>query len=585
MLKKILNCKKCKLYSNQKPLLDIEKKSEIMWVGLSAKEVTSDMEGPLSIKTNSGKVLREIEEELKNKQAYKTNLVKCLPLNKENKIRYPTKKEIECCSEHLISEIKVISPKIIFLLGEKVYKAVAQKKKINLKKWNEFKYYYEKVEGIYYIPIHHPSYIHRTKKKNMQKYSNSIRKLIVELLSDKTPKTYLVTGAAGFIGANFLKYILKKYEDINVIVVDSLTYAGNPGTIKEELKDSRVKFEKVDIRDRKEIERVFSENKVDYVVNFAAESHVDRSIEKPQIFLETNILGTQNLLDNAKKAWTVSKDDNGYPVYREGVKYLQVSTDEVYGSLSKDYDEPIELVIDDEDVKKVVKNRKNLKTYGNKFFTEESPADPRSPYSASKIGADHIVIAYGETYKLPINITRCSNNYGPYHFPEKLIPLMIKNILEGKKLPVYGKGDNVRDWLYVEDHCKGIDLVLRNAKVGEVYNIGGFNEEKNINIVKLVIDILKEEITNNNEYKKVLKTDLSNISYNLITYVQDRLGHDMRYAIDPSKIAKDLGWYPETDFETGIRKTVKWYLENQDWVNEVASGDYQKYYERMYGNR
>ena len=332
-------------------------------------------------------------------------------------------------------------------------------------------------------------------------------------------KTYLVTGAAGFIGANFLKYILKKYEDINVIVVDSLTYAGNLGTIKEELKDSRVKFEKVDIRDRKEIERIFSENKVDYVVNFAAESHVDRSIENPQIFLETNILGTQNLLDNAKKAWTVSKDENGYPVYREGIKYLQVSTDEVYGSLSKDYDEAIELVIDDEAVKKVVKNRKNLKTYGNKFFTENSPVDPRSPYSASKTGADHIVIAYGETYKLPINITRCSNNYGPYHFPEKLIPLMIKNILEGKKLPVYGKGDNVRDWLYVEDHCKGIDLVLRNAEVGEVYNIGGFNEEKNINIVKLVIDILKEEITNNNEYKKVLKTDISNISYDLITYV------------------------------------------------------------------
>ncbi|WP_032892238.1 dTDP-glucose 4,6-dehydratase, partial [Fusobacterium vincentii] len=236
-------------------------------------------------------------------------------------------------------------------------------------------------------------------------------------------------------------------------------------------------------------------------------------------------------------------------------------------------------------VKKVVKNRKNLKTYGDNFFTEESPADPRSPYSASKTGADHIVIAYGETYKLPINITRCSNNYGPYQFPEKLIPLMIKNILEGKKLPVYGKGDNVRDWLYVEDHCKGIDLVLREAKPREIYNIGGFNEEKNINIVKLVIDILKEEITNNDEYKKVLKTDISNISYDLITYVQDRLGHDMRYAINPSKIAKDLGWYPETDFETGIRKTVKWYLENQDWVDEVVSGDYQKYYDRMYGNR
>ena len=400
-------------------------------------------------------------------------------------------------------------------------------------------------------------------------------------------KTYLVTGAAGFIGANYLKYILNKYknDEIKVIVVDVLTYAGNLGTIAEEIKDERVKFEKVDIRDQKEIARIFSENEIDFVVNFAAESHVDRSIENPQIFLETNILGTQNLLENAKKAWTVSKDENGYPIYREGVKYLQVSTDEVYGSLSKDYDTAIDLVIDDEEVKKVVKNRTNLKTYGKNFFTEKTSLDPRSPYSASKASADHIVIAYGETYKMPINITRCSNNYGPYHFPEKLIPLMIKNVLEGKKLPVYGKGDNVRDWLYVEDHCKGIDLVLRNANIYEIYNIGGFNEEQNINIVKLVIDILKEEIENNDEYKKVLKTDLQNINYDLITYVQDRLGHDMRYAIDPSKIARDLGWYPETDFETGIRKTVKWYLEHQDWVNEVVSGDYQKYYEEMYGNK
>ena len=400
-------------------------------------------------------------------------------------------------------------------------------------------------------------------------------------------KTYLVTGAAGFIGANYLKYILNKYknDEIKVIVVDVLTYAGNLGTIAEEIKDERVKFEKVDIRDQKEIARIFSENEIDFVVNFAAESHVDRSIENPQIFLETNILGTQNLLENAKKAWTVSKDENGYPVYREGVKYLQVSTDEVYGSLSKDYDTAIDLVIDDEEVKKVVKNRTNLKTYGKNFFTEKTSLDPRSPYSASKASADHIVIAYGETYKMPINITRCSNNYGPYHFPEKLIPLMIKNVLEGKKLPVYGKGDNVRDWLYVEDHCKGIDLVLRNADIYEIYNIGGFNEEQNINIVKLVIDILKEEIENNDEYKKVLKTDLQNINYDLITYVQDRLGHDMRYAINPSKIARDLGWYPETDFETGIRKTVKWYLEHQDWVNEVVSGDYQKYYEEMYGNK
>ena len=400
-------------------------------------------------------------------------------------------------------------------------------------------------------------------------------------------KTYLVTGAAGFIGSNYLKYILNNYknDDIRVIVVDVLTYAGNLGTIANELKDERVKFEKVDIRDQREIARIFSENEVDFVVNFAAESHVDRSIENPQIFLETNILGTQNLLENAKKAWTIAKDKNGYPVYKDGVKYLQVSTDEVYGSLSKDYDTAIDLVIDDDEVKKVVKNRTNLKTYGKKFFTEKTALDPRSPYSASKASADHIVIAYGETYKMPINITRCSNNYGPYHFPEKLIPLMIKNVLEGKKLPVYGKGDNVRDWLYVEDHCKGIDLVLRNANIYEIYNIGGFNEEQNINIVKLVIDILKEEIENSDEYKKVLKTDLQNINYDLITYVQDRLGHDMRYAIDPSKIARDLGWYPETDFETGIRKTVKWYLEHQDWVNEVVSGDYQKYYEEMYGNK
>ena len=400
-------------------------------------------------------------------------------------------------------------------------------------------------------------------------------------------KTYLVTGAAGFIGANYLKYILNKYkkEEIKVIIVDVLTYAGNLGTITEEIKDERVTFEKVDIRDQKEIARIFSENEIDFVVNFAAESHVDRSIENPQIFLETNILGTQNLLENAKRAWTIAKDENGYPVYKKGVKYLQVSTDEVYGSLSKDYDTAIDLVIDDEEVKKVVKNRTNLKTYGKNFFTEKTSLDPRSPYSASKASADHIVIAYGETYKMPINITRCSNNYGPYHFPEKLIPLMIKNVLEGKKLPVYGKGDNVRDWLYVEDHCKGIDLVLRNADIYEIYNIGGFNEEQNINIVKLVIDILKEEIESNDEYKKVLKTDLQNINYDLITYVQDRLGHDMRYAIDPSKIARDLGWYPETDFETGIRKTVKWYLEHQDWVNEVVSGDYQKYYEEMYGNK
>ncbi|MDO4690468.1 MAG: dTDP-glucose 4,6-dehydratase [Fusobacterium sp.] len=398
-------------------------------------------------------------------------------------------------------------------------------------------------------------------------------------------KTYLITGAAGFIGANFLKYILKRHDDIKVVVVDVLTYAGNLETIKEELKDSRVRFERVDIRDREELKRIFIENKIDYVVNFAAESHVDRSIENPQIFLETNILGTQNLLENVKNIWTVEKDEKGYPVYKEGVKYLQVSTDEVYGSLTKEFSKSIDLKIEDEEVNKIVKNRKNLKTYGENFFTEKSPLDPRSPYSASKAAADHIVIAYGETYKLPINITRCSNNYGPYHFPEKLIPLMIKNILEGKKLPVYGKGENVRDWLYVEDHCKGIDLVLTKGKIGEIYNIGGFNEEENINIVRMLIDILKAEISKHESYKKYLKTDLDKINYSLISYVQDRLGHDMRYAIDPTKIVKELGWYPETDFETGIKKTVKWYLENQDWVENITSGEYQNYYKRMYENK
>ncbi len=370
-------------------------------------------------------------------------------------------------------------------------------------------------------------------------------------------KTYLVTGAAGFIGANFLKYILAKHENINVIVLDSLTYAGNLGTIENNLQDKRVKFEKIDIRDKKEIDRIFSENTIDYVINFAAESHVDRSIEDPEIFLLTNIIGTQNLLEKSKKYWTVGKTDDGYPIYREGVKYLQVSTDEVYGSLSKDYDDAKELVITDEIVKSIIKDRK-AQTYGDNYFTETTPLDPRSPYSSSKASADFIVLAYGETYKMPINITRCSNNYGPYHFPEKLIPLMIKNVLEGQKLPVYGDGKNVRDWLYVEDHCKAIDLVSTKGQIGEIYNVGGFNEEQNIEIVKLVIDTIKDLTSTNEKYKLILKTDISNINYDLISYVQDRLGHDRRYAIDPTKIAKEIGWYPETKNEDGIRKTIIW---------------------------
>jgi len=378
-------------------------------------------------------------------------------------------------------------------------------------------------------------------------------------------KYYLVTGGAGFIGANFVKHMLKTHKDAKIIVLDSLTYAGNLGTIKEDLTNPNCEFVKGDIGDEEIVNKIFKDYAIDYVVNFAAESHVDRSIENPQLFLQTNILGTQNLLDNAKKHWTIGKDENGYPIYKDGVKYLQVSTDEVYGSLGDEG-----------------------------YFTEKTPLDPRSPYSASKTGADLIVVAYSETYKLPINITRCSNNYGPYHFPEKLIPLIIKNILEGKKLPVYGDGSNVRDWLYVEDHCKAIDAVLHKGAVGEVYNVGGHNEKKNIDIVKLTISTIRQLMDENKEYRKVLKkqeiladntVSTEWINDDLITFVKDRLGHDQRYAIDPMKITNELGWYPETKFADGIVKTIRWYLENQNWVEEVASGDYQKYYQEMYGNR
>ena len=393
-------------------------------------------------------------------------------------------------------------------------------------------------------------------------------------------KTYLVTGAAGFIGANFLKYILNKHKDIFVVVLDKLTYAGNLKNIENELKDKRVEFVKGDICNNELLENIFSKYDIDYVVNFAAESHVDRSIENPKLFLETNILGTQTLLDTAKKFWTIGKDEKGYPIYKEGKKYLQVSTDEVYGSLKKDILEGKELIFNDSDLDILLENRGEVKTFGTKFFTEETPLSPKSPYSTSKASADMLVIAYMETYHMPINITRCSNNYGAYQFPEKLIPLIINNVLHGKPLPVYGDGMNVRDWLYVEDHCKGIDIVLEKGRLGETYNIGGFNEETNINIVKLIIDTISRIMKNEVEYRKILKTDLENINYSLITYVQDRLGHDARYAIDPSKIVKELGWYPETPFVIGIEKTIRWYLDNQEWMENVTSGDYQKYYEK-----
>ncbi len=381
-------------------------------------------------------------------------------------------------------------------------------------------------------------------------------------------KTYLVTGAAGFIGANYIKYLLhRKYkdEDIRVIVLDLLTYAGNLGTIKDDIDGERCVFVRGDIRDRQLADKLFAENDIDYVVNFAAESHVDRSIETPQLFLETNILGTQNLLDAARRAWVTGKDDKGYPVWKEGKRFHQVSTDEVYGSLGSEG-----------------------------YFTELTPLCPHSPYSASKTGADLIVKAYHDTYHAPVTITRCSNNYGPYHFPEKLIPLIINNILDGKQLPVYGKGDNIRDWLYVEDHCKAIDLVVRNGREGEVYNVGGHNEMTNIDIVRLTIKTIHDMMEADKDLRHVLRKqerdangDISIdwINDSLITFVADRLGHDQRYAIDPSKIKAELGWYPETKFADGIVKTIRWNLENQDWIKDVTSGDYQKYYEMMYGNR
>ncbi len=378
-------------------------------------------------------------------------------------------------------------------------------------------------------------------------------------------KTYLVTGAAGFIGANYIKYILPRHDDIKVVVLDALTYAGNLGTIAADIDDERCFFVKGDICDRQLVDRLFAEYKFDYVVNFAAESHVDRSIETPQLFLQTNILGTQNLLDAARRVWVTGKDAAGYPTWRKSVRYHQVSTDEVYGSLDADG-----------------------------YFTESTPLCPHSSYSASKAAADMVVMSYHDTYKMPVSITRCSNNYGPYHFPEKLIPLIIKNILEGKKLPVYGDGSNVRDWLYVEDHCKAIDLVVRKGREGEVYNVGGHNEKTNLEIVKLTIATIRRLMTEKPEYRRVLKkqargadglTDISWMDDGLITFVKDRLGHDRRYAIDPAKITAELGWYPETKFEDGIVKTIGWYLDNQAWVEEVTSGDYQNYYDRMYGRR
>ena len=350
-------------------------------------------------------------------------------------------------------------------------------------------------------------------------------------------KTYLVTGGAGFIGSNFIHYMLKKYENIKIINVDKLTYAGNLENLKDIESYPNYEFVRADICDKSAIEAIFEKNKIDYVVNFAAESHVDRSIANPEIFVKTNVEGTVNLLNVAKKFWTTGED-----TYFCGCKFLQVSTDEVYGSLGK-----------------------------TGYFMETTPLCPHSPYSASKAGADLVAMAYFDTYKFPINITRCSNNYGPYQFPEKLIPLMINNAINHKDLPVYGDGMNVRDWLYVEDHCKAIDMVINGGKLGEVYNIGGHNELTNITIVKTILAYIKDSVD-------------SSVNESLIKYVKDRKGHDKRYGIAPDKIREDLGWMPETSFEVGIKKTIEWYLKNKSWMENVTNGQYKEYYKKMYGD-
>lgn len=336
----------------------------------------------------------------------------------------------------------------------------------------------------------------------------------------------IVTGGAGFIGSNFMFYMLNKYSNYRIICLDKLTYAGNLSTLKRVMDNPNFRFVRADICDREAVYKLFEEEHPDIVVNFAAESHVDRSIQNPSVFLETNIMGTAILMDACRK----------YGIKR----YHQVSTDEVYGDLPLD--------------------RPDL------FFTEETPIHTSSPYSSSKAAADLLVLAYNRTYGLPVTISRCSNNYGPYHFPEKLIPLMITNSLKDKQLPLYGEGFNVRDWLYVEDHCRAIDLIINNGIVGEVYNIGGHNEMKNIDIVNIICEEL-------------------NKPKSLITYVTDRKGHDMRYAIDPTKIHNELGWLPETMFKDGIKKTIKWYLDNKEWWEDIISGEYKNYYEEMYENR
>lgn len=356
-------------------------------------------------------------------------------------------------------------------------------------------------------------------------------------------RTYLVTGGAGFIGSNYIHYMFRKYgEKIRIINVDCLTYAGNLENLKGVEDRENYTFVKADICDNAAIEKIFKENEIDRVVHFAAESHVDRSIKEPEVFVKTNVLGTLVMLNAAKNAWELPGGS-----FKENKRFLHVSTDEVYGSLEEE----------------------------GTFFYETTPIDPHSPYSASKASSDMLVKSYVDTYKFPANITNCSNNYGPYQFPEKLIPLIINNALQGKKLPVYGDGKNVRDWLYVDDHAKAIDMVQEKGRLGERYNIGGHNEKQNIEIIRIILDTLNEMLPEQDPRK-------AHINESLITYVEDRKGHDRRYAIAPDKIKEEIGWEPETMFQDGIKLTIQWFFENEEWMQNVTSGDYQKYYEEMY---